>query len=102
SWTPTPSQAGEYEVTFAARDANGREATATVSLTVKPRAVCVGAGPVGDLLRKWYAQGTAAGNTGDFYDNRDRDHSALHRPTYPQLDEIMYTAEERKKYIDWA
>src|SRR5262245_1723691 len=32
---------------------------------------------LGELLRKWWAEGTAAGNVGDFYDNRDRGHSSL-------------------------
>ena len=31
-------------------------------------------GKVGDLLRRWYAEGTAAGNVGDYYDNRDSGH----------------------------
>ena len=34
-----------------------------------------GHGEVGELLRKWYAEGTAAGNWGDIYDNCDRIHS---------------------------
>lgn len=28
-------------------------------------------GEVGDLLRQWSKDGTAAGNVGDWYDNRD-------------------------------
>jgi hypothetical protein len=59
-------------------------------------------GAVGDLLRKWYADGTAAGNMGDFYDNRDRDHSPLNRAAYPQLGMVTYTEEQRKQRLDWA
>jgi hypothetical protein len=101
-WTPTPSQAGSYEIILAVRDSDDREATTTFQTTVRPRSISAAGAPVGDLLRKWYAEGTAAGNVGDFYDNRDRDHSALHRASFPQLDEVMYTDEERKKNIDWA
>src|SRR5262245_45312015 len=31
--------------------------------------------PVGQLLKKWHGEGTAAGNVGDWYDNRDGEHS---------------------------
>ena len=48
---------------------------------------------VGDLLRQWFAEGTAAGNVGDFYDNRDEDHSTLERPLFPQLVFIEYRGE---------
>ena len=59
-------------------------------------------GPVGELLRKWWAEGKAAGNVGDFYDNRDRDHSALDLGPYPQLKLIAYTEEQRQRRRDWA
>ena len=59
-------------------------------------------GPIGNLLRKWYAEGTAAGNVGDFYDNRDRGHSGLDLAPYPQLQAISYTEEEKKRRIDLA
>jgi hypothetical protein len=102
SWTPTPSQAGNYELTLSAKDAKDNETTTTVKITVRERAITTDGGEVGKLLKKWYAEGTAAGNTGDFYDNRDRDHSPLNRSVYPQLDELMYTPEERKVDRDWA
>lgn len=102
SWMPTPSQAGTYELTLSVKDAKDKEATATVKITVRERAITTDGGEVGKLLKKWHAEGTAAGNTGDFYDNRDRDHSALNRGLYPQLDEVMYTPEERKVNRDWA
>ena len=59
-------------------------------------------GELGDLLRKWYAEGTAAGNKGDFYDNRDRTHSELSRGPYPQLQKWQYPKEELDRRLDWA
>jgi hypothetical protein len=55
-------------------------------------AVTTLSGPVGDLLRKWYAEGTAAGHAGDLYDNRDANHSDLTRSRFPQLTWIEYGA----------
>ena len=48
----------------------------------------------GTMLAQWFAEGSAAGNTGDFYDNRDRGHSRLDLRRYPQLQPVPYTAEE--------
>mgnify|MGYP002623327704 CR=1 FL=1 len=62
--------------------------------------VIVGHGQVGDLLRNWYAKGTAAGNRGDFYENHDRDHSNLAYQQFPQLTRIEYSAELPEK--DWT
>jgi hypothetical protein len=59
-------------------------------------------GPVGTLLRTWWAEGTAAGNVGDWYDNRDRGHSDLDMSRYPQLQKIAYTEAERRAGRDWA
>lgn len=59
-------------------------------------------GEVGDLLRKWYAEGTAAGNVGDWYDNRDRGHSNLDLTPYPQIQKISYSEEDRSVHRDWA
>src|SRR5262245_7624730 len=42
-------------------------------------------GKVGDLLRQWWKEGTAAGNAGDWYDNRDGAHSDLNTQPFPQL-----------------
>jgi len=47
--------------------------------------------PAALLLNQWYAEGTAAGNWGDLYDNRDTDHSNLTYLHYPQLSRIEYT-----------
>jgi hypothetical protein len=56
---------------------------------------------VGDLLRLWFANGTAAGNVGDFYENRDGGHSPLDMTPYPQLQRWVYPADGRK-YNTWA
>src|SRR5512143_1979831 len=72
------------------------------SPTAPARAVTSIEGPVGDQLRLWYANGLAAGNTGDSYDNRDRGHSELDLRLFPQLQKITYTDEDRKANRDWA
>ena len=65
-------------------------------------AIYTRSGKLGDLLRKWYAEGTAAGNTGDFYDNRDGGHSRLNTSRYcPQVECITYTKATRNK-LGWA
>lgn len=57
---------------------------------------------VGELLRAWEAEGTAAGNVGDWYDNRDREHSGLNLAPWPQLRKVAYTDEERQRRADWG
>ena len=59
-------------------------------------------GPAGDQLRLWAQQGTAAGNVGDYYDNRDGDHSPLDMKLFPQLQRFVYSEDERKNRRDWA
>src|SRR5262245_27422277 len=59
-------------------------------------------GKVGDLLRQWHKEGTAAGNVGDWYDNRDGGHSDLDTKPYPQLQRVEYTAEDVKARRHWA
>lgn len=51
-------------------------------------------GPVGQALTGWWREGTAAGNVGDYYDNRDGGHSQLDIAPYPQLERIVYTDEQ--------
>jgi acetyl esterase/lipase len=72
----------------------------TAELVKKP--IAVGGGAVGDLLRKWWQEGTAAGNAGDFYDNRDGGHSDLDMTPYPQLQKLVYSAEDIKQRRHWA
>lgn len=47
---------------------------------------------IAPFLNRWYLSGSAAGNVGDLYDNRDRDHSLLNRRTFPQLVHVEYDA----------
>jgi hypothetical protein len=58
-----------------------------------PPAIIANHGKVGDQLRAWFAEGTAAGNFGDLYDNCDRDHSNLRYQQFPQLARIEYEKE---------
>ena len=71
-----------------------------VELRKKP--ITTDKGELGNLLRKWWADGTAAGNAGDFYDNRDGAHSDLNIEPYPQLQRIVYTPEDIKSFRHWA
>src|SRR5437870_4894436 len=59
-------------------------------------------GKVGQLLKQWRKDGTAAGNVGDYYDNRDGDHSPLDLKRYPQLSLFKYTDEDFKFKRNWA
>jgi hypothetical protein len=56
----------------------------------RPQPIIVAHGRVGDLLRKWFKEGTAAGNYGDFYDNHDDDHSTLRYDQFLQLTRIEF------------
>src|SRR4051812_31083447 len=58
--------------------------------------------PFGQLLKKWHAEGTAAGNVGDWYDNRDGEHSPLDLRTWPQLQKVKYSDEDFKLRRNWA
>ena len=102
SWTPAVSQAGVYKVTFLVKDAAGKESRPTRQITIEPAAVATGGGEVAQLLRKWQAAGTAAGNTGDFYDNRDGGHSKLRLALFPQLEAFEYTEEMKKRRLHWG
>lgn len=59
-------------------------------------------GELGDLLSKWWKEGVAAGNAGDWYDNRDGAHSDLNTEPYPQLQRIIYTPDDIKSRRHWA
>jgi hypothetical protein len=64
--------------------------------------VCKGAGEVCKKLNKWYQDGNAVGNSGDYYDNRDRNHSRIKLKNYPQLSEIEYSPNEKTQHLDWG
>ena len=102
SWTPRISQAGAYEISFLV----GRRRTAprrvTRRITIRRGPITTYRGEVAGRLRAWHRDGTAAGNTGDFYDNRDGGHSLLDLTLFPQLDRVEYPEEMRGKRLDWG
>ncbi len=53
-----------------------------------------------ELLAKWTAEGTAAGNFGDLYDNHDRGHSTLDLSRFPGMVPTTYSAEARAEGVD--
>jgi len=69
---------------------------------LKQKPIALGDGKVADLLRQWSKEGTAAGNAGDFYDNRDGDHSPLNLAPYPQLSLFKYSTEDLNVKRNWA
>ena len=69
---------------------------------LKEKPIAMGGGKVGDLLRQWWKEGTAAGNAGDYYDNRDGDHSPLSLAPYPQLSLFKYSEQDLKLKKHWA
>lgn len=68
----------------------------------KERPIAVGLGAAGDLLRQWQQEGTAAGNRGDLYDNRDRDHSTMTVASFPQLTSVEYAPALKQKGLDYG
>jgi len=72
---------------------------------LKKRPVAPAGSEIGDLLRRWYAAGTAAGNIGDYYDNRDGAHSQLNLSRHPQLQQFFIYTEEQIKArtrVNWG
>ncbi|HEV8378080.1 MAG TPA: hypothetical protein VGP99_04465 [Tepidisphaeraceae bacterium] len=61
-----------------------------------------GQATLAQLLRQWQTEGTAAGNQGDYYDNRDRGHSELKLTLYPGMLKIPYSEQDRKINRDWG
>ena len=59
-------------------------------------------GPAKDVLVALLADGTASGNAGDLYINRDGDHSRIDLKDFPLLSEFRFESEARKKGIDRA
>ena len=58
--------------------------------------------PAGLLLQEWFSAGRAAGHTGDYYDNRDKGHSALDLSRYPQLKPLPYSESEKAAGADYG
>jgi len=65
---------------------------------VRKRPVAPAGSEIGDMLRRWFAAGTAAGNVGDLYDNRDTGHSQLNLSRHPQLQQVIYTEAQIKSH----
>lgn len=61
--------------------------------------IAVGLGESGDLLRKWYAEGSAAGNYGDLYDNHDTDHSNMNYKALPQITRVEFSEEVKQRRL---
>ncbi|TNF65138.1 MAG: hypothetical protein EP307_00470 [Rhodobacteraceae bacterium] len=59
-------------------------------------------GPAHKLLWKLVFEGRAAGNAGDLYENRDRDHSRLPAASHPQLTHVYYDAPAREAGLDYG
>jgi hypothetical protein len=69
---------------------------------LRKKPITTDGGEVGKLLRAWWKEGTAAGNVGDWYDNRDGDHSPLGLAPWPQMRAVKYSDDEIKRRRHWA
>jgi hypothetical protein len=69
---------------------------------VRNKPITTDRGELGKLLIRWYKEGTSAGNVGDWYDNRDGEHSPLDLRPYPQLRKVTYTDADVKARRHWA
>jgi hypothetical protein len=69
---------------------------------LRKKPITTDTGEIGKLLKKWHADGTAAGNVGDWYDNRDGEHSPLDLRPWPQLRKVIYTEADLKARRNWA
>src|SRR4051812_32445067 len=69
---------------------------------LKKKPITTDGGEVGKLLTRWHKEGTAAGNVGDWYDNRDGEHSPLDLRPWPQLRKVHYTPQDIKLRRHWA
>jgi len=58
--------------------------------------------PAHQLLRRLVANGQAAGNLGDLYENRDRDHSWLNPKHHPQLTRVQYDEAFKQRNFDYG
>lgn len=89
-------------VIFASWSGGGQNSPEPLTTPLSDIPIAVKGSEIGDMLRKWYANGTAAGNMGDYYDNRDGGHSLLNLTPYPQLQKIEYTEEQIKTHQNWS
>lgn len=61
--------------------------------------ICTKKGIVGDLLRVWDMEETAAGNHGDLYDNHDGGHSNMNYGALPRLTRVEFSPEARQRKL---
>ena len=64
--------------------------------------IATGFGEAGELLRRWDAEQTAAGNHGDLYDNHDGGHAAMDYGTFGQLSRIEFGEEVKRLHLDYG
>src|SRR5271168_5202244 len=69
---------------------------------LRKKPITTAGGEMGKLLNQWWKEGTAAGNVGDWYDNRDGEHSPLDLRPWPQLQKVIYSPDDIKSYRHWA
>ncbi len=51
------------------------------------------------MVQKWMREGTAAGNHGDLYVNRDGGHSLLDVTLFPKITPVVYSAEAQRQRV---
>lgn len=66
------------------------------------RRVDVGGDAAGKLLNRLFQEGKAAGNIGDLYDNRDRNHSSPSRKLLPQVAWLEYGPKAKASGLDFG
>ncbi len=67
-----------------------------------PHEVRTDGSPVAQTLNTWFAEGRAAGNIGDLYDNRDRGHSTLSQKDFPQLSFLSHDPAIQQRNMDYG
>jgi len=97
TWTPTPSQVGEYFFIIDITDSNSDTAKKTVKITVPEQPVCVSGSAECTFIKEKYDAGEAAGNRGDWYHNSDKFHAKINLREFPQAD-LMYTYSYSSQY----
>lgn len=99
-----PVKEGQAEITAANLGWDARLGVFRALVQIDPtitadKPIAEGQGKVGELLREWQKEKTAAGNHGDFYDNHDTDHSNMNYAALPQLTRIEFSEEVRKRQL---
>lgn len=62
--------------------------------------VITGQGDAGALVSRWYLEGTARGNWGDLYENRDHHHSDFKLASFPQFSRIEFSPAAKERQLD--